>query len=196
MPPRGSRRVLESSRKASYCRRGIARKHNYTLLVSLCPAAKRHGSRIKEMCLTVNNILGYSIVSCRNYFNQIYRIFDRGQTHCHSGLFCLGSLLFCHSDKGVPKGFIRSSLWPLTNLGMTAKCFFVPSPMVAIFWNCSVKQHTVYIQNSEFLVASLRTSLLDVPKNSLRKKHQNRGAQSSQQGIIAANYSVVLARRI
>ena len=99
--------------------------------------------------------------------------------------------------KGVSKGFIRSPLWPLTNLSMQQYgCFFVPSPMVAIFWNCSVKQHTVYIQNSEFLVASLRTSPLDVPKNSLRKKHQNRGAQTSQQGIIAANYSVVLARRI
>ncbi len=112
MPPRGSRRVLESSRKASYCHRGVARKHNYTLLVSLCPAAKRHGSRIKEMCLTVSNILGYSIASCRNYFNQIYRIFDSGQTHCHSGLL---------------KGLIRSSLWPLTNLCMTAIWMFFPS---------------------------------------------------------------------
>ena len=99
MPPRGSRRVLESSRKASYSHRGIARKPNYTLLLSLCPAAKRHGIRIKEMCLTVNNILGYSIDSCRDYLNQTYLIFDSGQTDCHSGLFCLGSLFFCHPEK-------------------------------------------------------------------------------------------------
>ena len=149
MPPRGSRRVLESSRKASYSHRGIARKPNYTLLLSLCPAAKRHGSRIKEMCLTVNNILGYSIVSCRNYFNQIYRIFDSGQTHCHSGLFCLGSLLFCHPDKGVPKGFIRSSLWPLTNLCMTAIWMFSRSQshggnLLKMFCETTYSLHTKF----------------------------------------------------
>ena len=94
-----SRRVLESSRKASYSHRGIARKPNYTFLLSLCPAAKRHGIRIMEMCLTVNNILGYSIDSCRDCLNQTYFIFDSGQTDCHSGLFCLGSLFFCHPEK-------------------------------------------------------------------------------------------------
>ena len=68
-----------------------ARKPNYTLPLSLCPAAKRHGIRIKETCLTVNNLLLCSIHSRQDYMNQTLFIFERGQTDCHSGLLFLGS---------------------------------------------------------------------------------------------------------
>ena len=60
--------VLERSSKASYAHRSLARQHKYALLVSHCPAVKRHGIRIQEMCLTVNKILGYSIDCCRFYY--------------------------------------------------------------------------------------------------------------------------------
>ena len=93
-----------------------ARKPNYTLPLSLCPAAKRHGIRIKEMCLTVNNILGYSIDSCRDYMNQTLLIFERGQTDCHSGLSCLGSLF---SFQGV-------CLTAATPLLVSRKCLLEP----------------------------------------------------------------------
>ena len=59
--------VLERSSKASYAHRSLARQHKYALLVFDCPAVKRHGIRIQEMCLTVNKILGYSIDCCRFY---------------------------------------------------------------------------------------------------------------------------------
>ena len=98
MPLRGSRRVSKSSRKASCSHRGIARKPNYTLFLSLGPAAKRHGIRIKEMCLTVNNIWDTASFLQGLYLTQTYLISDSGQTDSHLGLFRLESLFFCHPE--------------------------------------------------------------------------------------------------